>query len=172
MWVLICLNFQNPVRATPPLMWTYPKAGSPSCYRSHHRSCMETWVNKYWCSAHRLHPWNRIVNTCKYLANSILHKWKKKLFWNGKVSLRCGNAQMLSPIYKEVFFLINDFALDSFQNSVTFNQCTVVKKNFGTGLRCRMQECRCQRPEASASMPMPSYGDWVRRHTICDEKIM
>ncbi len=126
-------QFQNPVRATPPLIWTYPKEGSPSCYRFHHRSCMETWVNMHWCSAHRLHPWNRKSESVRTLPIPFCTKDKKSYFEMERISLRCGNVS-----YK---WLCTCFLS---KNSFTFYQCTVVNEKYSsTGLRYRMRECRC-----------------------------
>jgi hypothetical protein len=113
-WVIICLSFQNPVRATLPLMWTYPKVGSPSCYRSRHRSCMETWVNMDWCSAHRLHPWNRKSESVRTLPIPFCTK-EKKLFWNGKEFSEMWKCTNVKSCIKKLFFLTNDFVLASFE---------------------------------------------------------
>ncbi len=87
----------------PTTVRTYPRAGFPSCYRYHHRICMETWVNMHWCSAHRLHPWNRKSESVRTVPFPLCTN-EKKLFLNGKDFSKMWKCTNVKPYLKKFFF--------------------------------------------------------------------
>ncbi len=171
MWGLIFLSFKIRYAPQQTPVWTYPKVGSPSCYRSHRRSCMERWVNMHWCSAHRLHPWNNRLESVITLPIPFCTN-EKKLFWNGKGSSEMRKSTNIKT-YTKKFFSYKCLGT-CFRRKIPLLFTNVQWWRKVLRYRTEISDAGMPMPEASASMPvlLLCSVDWVQRHTICDERIM